>query len=290
MTGTVAVVVVSHDTRDDAVACMATVLAAGATQAVLVDSGSTDGTPAAVEAAHPDVDVVRLANVGYGSAANAGVARTTTEHVVIANADTRFDADALERLAAALDADPEIGAVGPRVVYPDGRPQASARRFPSLPEAAGHALLGLWMPNNRWTRSYRMVDADPDAARDVDWLSGCAVAIRRSAFDEVNGFDPGYFMYVEDVDLGHRLSAAGWRIRYDPSARVVHSVGASTGNRPTKMVVEHARSLDRFFGRVSADEPTRFLRPLVRAGLGLWVALVVVWNRLVRGGRSSTGE
>ena len=137
-----------------------------------------------------------------------------------------------------------------------------------------------------------MVDADPDRARDVDWLSGCAFAVRREAFEAVGGFDEGYFMYVEDVDLGLRLKRAGWRVRYEPSAVVEHRVGASTSRRPARMVVEHARSLDRFYARRYPRTAGRWLRPLVRAGLGLWVGIVLAWHRLRgrRAGRSSTGE
>lgn len=288
----VAAVIVNHDTRDELLACLDTLPAGGADEVVVVDSGSSDGSADAVRAAHPDVAVVELPNVGYGRAANAGVARTRAPVVVVANADTRFAPGSLAQLAATMAAEPDVGAAGPRVRYPDGRLQASARRMPTLTEAAGHALLGLWWPRNRWTRAYRMAGADPAAPRDVDWLSGCALAVRREAFVSVGGFDPGYFMYVEDVDLGLRLRRAGWRLRYRPEAEVIHHVGASTGRRRSAMVLAHARSLDRFFARAYAGTPVRRLRPLVRLGLALWTAGVLVWDRLIarRTGRSTTGE
>ena len=288
----VALVVVNHDTRDELLACLGTVRAAGADEIVVVDSGSRDGSPEAVRRHHPDVTVLELSNVGYGRAANAGAARTTAPVLVIANADTRFGQGSLRCLAEVLRHDPALGAVGPRVRYPDGRHQASARRLPTLAETVGHALLGLWWPDNPWTRAYRMTDADPDLPREVDWLSGCVLGVRRSAFEEIGGFDPGYFMYVEDVDLGLRLRRAGWLLRYVPDAEVVHRVGASTSRRRTAMVVAHARSLDRFFGRVYAGRPARHLRPLVRIGLTAWVLVAVLWERLVgrRTGRSTTGE
>lgn len=287
-----AVVLVNHDTRGHLLDCLATLLPSEADEIVVVDAGSTDGSADAVRAAHPQVEVVELANVGFGRGANAGAARTTADVIVIANADTSFDPGSVHRLAQELQDEPALGAVGPRVRYPDGRHQASARAFPSFVDAVGHGIFGLWRPDNRWTRRYRMTDADPALPRDVDWLSGCALAIRREAFAEVGGFDPGYFMFVEDVDLGWRLAQKDWRVRYVPDAGVVHEVGASTGARPASMVIAHARSLDRFHARRHDTPSGRLTRPLVRLGLAGWVTAVLTWNRMARGRdhRSTTGE
>ncbi len=288
-----AVVVVNHDTREDLLGCLDTLTAAGADEVVVVDCGSADGSVEAVHEAHPGVTVLALPNVGYGRGANAGVARSRARTVVVANADTRFAPDSVRALDAALEADGTLGAVGPAVRYPDGRRQASARSTPTLSDAFGHALFGLWRPDNRWTRRYRMLDADPEVPRDVDWLSGCAIAVRREAFRAVDGFDPGFFMYVEDVDLGRRLRDGGWRLRYVPAASVVHAVGASTAAAPLRNLVGHARSLDRYYGLTTGSHPLgRVARPLVRLALTGWVALAAVWRGVVgrRGSRSSTGE
>ena len=290
----VAVVVVSHDTREEALACLASAREAGAAEVVLVDSGSSDGTARAVREADPRAVVLELANVGFGRAANAGLRRTTAPLAVLANADVRFDPASLEVLARTLRDDASLGAVGPAVVYPDGSPQASARRLPDLGTAVGHALLGRARPDNPFTRRYRALDVDPSRPRDVDWLSGCAVALRTEAFHEVGGFDPGYFLYVEDVDLAVRLRAAGWRLRFEPSARVVHRVGASTRQRRARSLVHHARGLDRFYGRhLASTTPRRLLRPVVRLALAGWVLTTLVWERVERwtgAVRSTTGE
>jgi N-acetylglucosaminyl-diphospho-decaprenol L-rhamnosyltransferase len=258
---------------------------------VLVDTGSRDGTAEAVRARHPQAQVVVLANVGFGRAANAGVRRTDAEVVVVSNADVRFEPGSIEVLARRLAEDPAVAAAGPAVRYPDGRHQASARDVPDLPTAIGHALLARIWRRNPWTRRYRRADTDPERARDADWLSGCALAIRRRAFEDVAGFDPAYFLYVEDLDLGVRLRRAGWRLRYEPQARVVHRVGASTGRRRVRSLTTHARSLDRYYGRYLASRPGgRLARPLVRVGLVGWVAATLLWERLVGRDASTTGE
>ena len=291
--GGVDVVIVSHDTREEALACVASAHAAGAGRVVLVDNGSVDGTAAAVRRRWPGVTVRELANVGFARGANAGVRASRTPVVVVANADVRFATDALRRLGGALHADPTLGAAGPMVTYPDGSPQASARRLPDPATAVGHALLGRVRPENRFTRHYRALDVDPARPRDVDWLSGCALAVRRAAFDAIDGFDPGYFLYVEDVDLGVRLRASGWRLRTVPEARVVHRVGASTRRRRLRALVHHARGLDRFAGRHVLRGPWRLLRGPLRLALAGWVAASVIVEGVERGlglGRSTTGE
>ena len=287
-----AVVVVSHQTRDHAMTCLAGLAAAGADDVVLVDTGSTDGTADAVRAAYPNVRVLAVDNLGFGRGANLGVAATDAPVVVVANADVRFAPGSVSDLADRLRRAPDVAAVGPLVRYPDGRAQASARRLPDPRTAVGHAVLSRIWPANPWTRRYRAADQDPGSPRDVDWLSGCALALRREAFDAVGGFDPGYFLYVEDVDLGVRLGRAGWRLRYEPSARVVHAVGASTGTRRRRWsLTTHARSLDRYYGKHLATTPLRRLaRPLVRVALAAWVAVTLVVERLTGRRRSTTGE
>ena len=277
-----AVVVVNHNTRVDLLQALRSLRGSGADQVVVVDCGSTDGSVTAVREQHPGVEVVALPNIGFGRGANAGVARTRTASVVVANADTRFVPGGAAALGAYLDAHHDVGAVGPLIRFPDGRLQLSARAFPSVGTAVGHALLGLWWPRNRWTRAYRLTDWDHQSERDVDWLSGACLALRRAAFDEVGGFDPAYFMFVEDVDLCWRLREAGWRTVFAPVTEVVHAIGGSTSSRRYRMIVEHARSLDRFFARRYADGWRRHARPLLRLGLSGWVATAAVWS-FVRG-------
>ena len=292
------VVVVAHRSRADVLALLSDL--DPATPVVVVDAGSADGTPEAVRAAGAGrpVRVLELANTGYARAANAGV-RALPEGIacaVVLNADVRLAADVPARLAAVLAADPGLGAVGPRVRYPSGAAQASARRLPGLGTALGHALLGWWWADNPATRAYRadpVAVAAPGAAGDaavvpVDWVSGCAVALRRSALEAVGGFDPGYPLFVEDVDLCDRLAAAGWRVGLAPGIEVVHRVGGATASRPLRSRLAHARGLARFVGqRLPAG--TRPLLLLLRPALVAW-ALVVTAAALVRPGRSSTGE
>jgi len=287
-----AVVFVTHDTRDEVLGALDAVASdpdrPAGLEVVVVDAGSSDGTVAAVRARDDVTRVLALANTGFGRGANAGVRATGAAAILVANADVRVRPGALARLAATLSAEPNVAAVGPQVRYPGGEPQASARRDLDAATVVGHALLGRWWPENRWTHRYHARDLPGDAPREVAWLSGCALLVRRAAFDAVGGFDPGFFLYVEDVDLGSRLRAAGWRLRYEPAAVVEHRVAASTSKARWRALWHHARSLDRYLaGRLHGT--ARLLRPLLPVGLTVWVVLTALAERR-RSQSSVTGE
>jgi N-acetylglucosaminyl-diphospho-decaprenol L-rhamnosyltransferase len=167
----------------------------------------------------------------------------------------------------------------------DGTLYPSVRRFPDLAVATGHAFVGLVWPANPFTRRYRMLDWDHDhPAPDVDWVGGACLLVRRAAFDVIAGFDEGYFMYVEDVDLCWRLHQAGWRVGYEPGGRVVHALGASSRLMPYRMIAEHHRSLLRF-ARKSSTGRRRALVPVVAAGLA--ARTLAAWAHHALSGRDA---
>lgn len=145
----VGVVIVAHNTRDEALGCLATVPDDLHPVTVVVDNGSDDATASAVRNRYPSVKVLELANAGFGRGANAGVRAVTTEFVMIANADVRFGAGVFDRLAAELRDHGDVAAAGAMVRSLDGVVQASARRMPTVAQTIGHALLGRWRPANR---------------------------------------------------------------------------------------------------------------------------------------------
>jgi len=227
-----------------------TIGGAGAPEVVVVDNGSADGSVAALLAVIPEVTVVDPGgNVGYATAANWGIAATTAPVVAVSNADLVVEPGTALAMVARFDAEPDLAALGPALFNPDGSQYPSARAHASTVDAAGHAVLGRLFPRNRFTRRYRQLDARWDQPRDVDWVSGALMFLRRSALDSVGGWDERYFMYMEDFDLCWRLRRLGWRVAYEPAGRVTHVQGASTSRRPYRMIVEHHRSVYRFSAR-----------------------------------------
>ena len=248
-----AAVVVNYEAGPLLLACVESLLtdtSAGAPEVVVVDNGSRDGSVDAVRRARPAVRVVEPgANLGYAAAANRGSAATSAPVVAVCNPDLELRPGSASALLGRLAAEPDLAAVGPALRNPDGSLYPSARAHASSTDALGHALLGRVWPRNRFTRRYRQLDADWDHPRDVDWVSGALVFLRRAAVDSVGGWDERYFMYMEDVDLCWRLRRIGWRVAYDPGGEAVHVQGASTEGRPYRMIVEHHRSVYRFAAR-----------------------------------------
>ncbi len=274
--GGTAAVVVNYESGPLLARCVVALVVAAADEVVVVDNGSSDGSLAAAEATGLVDAVVRPGrNVGYGAGANRGVAVTRGDVVLVCNPDVEVSPEALVRLVDALDRDPGLGLVGPLIRATTGERYPSARRFPSLLDAAGHALLGLFAPDNRFTRAYRMDDLAESGTYDVDWVSGACFVVRRGAFEQVGGFDESYFMYAEDVDLCWRLGRRGWRIGYVTDAEAVHVQGVSTARHPYAMLVHHHVSLFRFAARSSTGW-RRLALPAVAAGLAVRAALAFV--------------
>ncbi len=229
--GRTAAVVVNYESGTDLARCVADLAACGLADVVVVDNGSSDGSLALARRGTPSIEVVVPGeNLGYGAAVNRGVAASAPELVLVCNSDLEVPKEAVEALARrGVDDDPGCALVGPLIRTPDGGRYPSARRFPSMIDAAGHALLGIFAPDNRFTRRYQRSRARRCTAetsvQTVDWVSGACFLVRRSAFEAVGGFDEAYFMYFEDVDLCWRLGRAGWRVAYAPSAEVTHTQG-----------------------------------------------------------------
>lgn len=237
-----------------------------------------EGDPIAAELAesHGAEYLAPGQNLGYGGAINAAVATLpeSVDWILVSNPDVALKPRSIDQLVDAGDLDPAIGSVGPSILTAEGDIYPSARSIPSLRTGVGHALFAnLWL-TNPWTRSYRNDLIDHTEPRDAGWLSGACVLVRRTAFTELGGFDDGFFMYFEDVDLGFRLGKAGYRNRYYPSAVVVHTGAHSTDTDSARMVRVHHESARRFLGKKYHGVLLWPVRIALRAGLSVRSALV----------------
>jgi N-acetylglucosaminyl-diphospho-decaprenol L-rhamnosyltransferase len=277
--GRVAAVVVDYNAGELLGACVRSLLDDGVRQIVVVENGDPQLARHALEGLTVPL-VATGRNLGYGAGANRGIAASgDSEYVLVCNADLRVHRGAVRRLVAALDARPDWAIVGPRIVAPDGVEYPSVRRFPSMIDAAGHALLALVQPDNRFSRRYR--DSVGDETRAVDWVSGACFCARRTALEELGGFDEAYFMFAEDIDLCWRAHEAGWGVGVEPHAEVTHVHGVSRRHHPYRMLVAHHRSALRFEAR-RARGAERLALPAAAAVLGVRLGMALADEALRR--------
>jgi N-acetylglucosaminyl-diphospho-decaprenol L-rhamnosyltransferase len=267
------VVVVDFNAGPVLAGAVASILADGAGDVVVVENGTTGSASAGLGALVEHCEIVSPGtNLGFGGGVNRGVAKLapSIDVVVVANPDVAVHHGALREMVDALDAHPEWGIVGPTVLTETGSVYPSVRRFPNPVDGVGHALLGPFTQDNPFTRRYRSSAARIDGG--VDWVSGSFFAIRRSAFEELGGFDERYFMFAEDMDLCFRAHERGIGVGVVPTAVVTHAEGMTRRAHPYQMLIAHHRSVLRF-AATSTRGVARLALPI--AGLVLGARLAV---------------
>lgn len=225
------VVIVSFNTKPDTVACLRSLVAAspaGMARVWLVDNASTDGSVAAVREAWPQrVDVIALdRNVGFGAANNVALRRSDAPLVLLLNSDTIVSAGAIEALVSRLEATGVVAA-GPRLVDRERRPEVSFGPMLSpFAEVVQRTRVRLARGSSSFARYY--IDRLVADEREVDWVSGACLLVRRDAAVAAGLFDERYFLYEEDVDFCAAIRARGGRILFTPSAEITHLRGRSS--------------------------------------------------------------
>jgi N-acetylglucosaminyl-diphospho-decaprenol L-rhamnosyltransferase len=229
---------VNTNSRELLLACLGSLRGERA-EIVVLDNASEDGSADVVGERFPDVRVIAQEHrAGFGANHNTVIRATDGLYVYVLNEDTTADDWGFERIARYLDEHPRVAALGPRIVYPNGRHQASAWRFPT-PAAS---LLGLpTLGRIGITQSH---GGEP---RPVDWVMGAALLLRREALEEVGLFDEGFFIYSEEVDLQLRLRRAGWEVHYFPGVTVVHHESQFSAEIPERRINEMWRSRHRYW-------------------------------------------
>jgi N-acetylglucosaminyl-diphospho-decaprenol L-rhamnosyltransferase len=274
-----AVVIVNFNTGDWLARCLASIESARgdvATDVVVVDNASDDGSADAAEAAGARL-IRNTTNRFLSPAWNQGANETDAPYLLFLNPDTEWFTGTLSDLVAVARAHPRAGIVGPMLRNPDGTAYPSGRRFPSLLNAVGHAFVSPITRANPFTRRYEMDGWDRTSEREVDWVSGACMLFRRTAFEEMHGFDERFPLYAEELDIATRLRGAGWSVVFTPDVEVIHAVGVSTGGegRPHRLVVMHSQSLYRYYRLHRASGWRRVTLPL--AWLALRVRAEVAW-------------
>jgi GT2 family glycosyltransferase len=270
----VAVIVVSHNTRDDLLRGLASLAGVSVPiETVVVDNASGDGSAEAVAAQFPHVRLLRNAeNVGFGRANNRGLAETRAPFVLFLNSDAELRTGSLETLVRVLQDRPGVGLVGPRTVEADGVVQVSFG--PDLtPWSEWWQRRLVQGVKRRQPAALRAAAEAAGREHAPDWISASCLLARRQALQAVGGFDEGYFLYEEDADLCRRVRQAGWSLLFTPAAEAVHHLGRSVARDPARARLEYQRSHLRYYGKHNGPLARAALRLYVGAsGAGAWLA------------------
>ncbi len=283
------IIVVTWNTRDLVLDCLASIdrarrSCAEVIETIVVDNGSEDGTEQAVRAGFPDVRLLKLAsNVGFAAGCNEGIRAASGRVLLLLNSDAQLCEGALDECMSFLDANPDVGIVGPQLLNPDGSKQNSVHNFPTLvaevvPKSLLQFLFRRRFPSRRW------IGEEPI---DVQALVGAAMFVRSEVVVAIGGLSEDYFFFLEETDWCWRMRVAGWRVVHIPAAEVIHlSGGSSKKKNPSLTRIEYHRSLYCFYrkqrgmGRMSIVLVLRTLKAMLYVVTQAPLALVDARRRV----------
>lgn len=267
------VVIVNWNTRDLLRACLHSIYKGTSglkLEVIVVDNCSSDDSVEIVRRKFSYVNVVaNQRNLGFAAANNIAIKAARSKYILLLNPDTVVLNGALEVLLSFLQDNPWAGAVGPRVLQPDGRLQKSCRRSIPTPAVAFWKLFGLnrLFPKSRRFARYNLTYLDPDLTAEVGAISGSCMAIRKAVIEQVGLLDDRFFMYGEDLDLCYRLGKAGWSIFYLPQAEIIHFGGQGSRQRKMKSVYHFYQAMWFFHKKHFAGNYPFCVNVIILAGI-----------------------
>jgi GT2 family glycosyltransferase len=233
-------------------------------------------------------------NVGYPKGNNLGLRHLgyaedhatadAPRYALLLNPDTELPPDALASMVAYLDADPGIGAAGPKLVLPDGSLDLACRRSIPTVEVSLWRMIGLskLFPRHRRFGQYNLTYLDPDQETEVGSLVGAFMMVRREAIARVGLLDESFFMYGEDIDWCKRIAEAGCRVMYYPAVEVLH-VKRAASRQSRRAQLEFVRAFLIFYRKHFRAQTALPVHLAVLAGIGLWGG-PKLWREIARGG------
>jgi GT2 family glycosyltransferase len=281
----VSVVIVNYKVRDLLRDCLASLkpdLARLRGEVWVVDNASKDGSVEMVASEFPWVRLIASSwNRGYGAANNLAIRQALGRYVLILNPDTKLPPGAIVDTIAEMDAHPDIGALGPKLILADGTLDRACRRsFPS-PEVAFYRLFGLMTLFPKYPRfaRYNLLNVDEDTPLDVDSVVGAFMLVRHEVVETVGMFDEAFKLYGEDLDWAFRMKQAGWRVRYHPQVVVLHYKGQSSRQRPVSSIRSFFGAMRIFYDKHYARQHSAPFNAVIRASIKGYEQAVLLRNR-----------
>jgi len=246
---------------------------------IVVDNTPPDCVVPLFDGRIPNLQIIsNPENPGYAAACNLGLRNSHAPYVLFLNPDVKYIEGSVLELLKWLDEHPSVAIAGPCVLNAGGGRQFSCRGFPTLANCISHrgSILTRFFPNNGLTRDYLCPGLDREVA-NVDWASGCCLFVRRHALEEVGGFDEGYFLFYEDVDLAFRMSQRGFTCVYYPFLTFSHAIGSSRVYLSDSGIKAKHLSAARYFTKHVIRNP--FVAKLFRLGVSLRCRLAQYYHR-----------
>lgn len=280
----VAVVVVSYNTRDLLVSCLASVIEstrAADVEIVVVDNASTDGSLQTVRETYPQVlTIANPANVGFGIACNQAIRATTAPLILLLNSDATITPECFQALQDAIAGNARCGAAGGRILNSAGAEIPNTRNFLTpLNQAAEQSGLMSWTNWKYLRRTHRPTLDQNQLDCSVDWIDGACLMLNRAALDEVGLFDEDFFMYSEDEDLCFRLRRHGWTICYSAAGTARHHGAASTSQNKFDMLRQFYSSQMLFLSKHHGNRSARLYATAMKTIMFLKSILTANTNR-----------
>jgi GT2 family glycosyltransferase len=231
----------------------------------VVDNCSTDGSAEMVETRFPGVRVIRneqrspsaaesrrglgiSGRLGYPASHNRALAQCAGRYALVLNEDMVMLSGTLDTMVAFMDAHPDAGMLGCRLLNPDGSLQPSCRSFPNLWIMLLRSLyLDKLLPRSRWAGANYMSYWNHDTVRQVDVIKGCCMLVRRAVMDQVGLMDERFFIYYEETDWCYRAAQAGWKIYFTPDAQMIHYGEQTSSRQSIRMSIIQRESLLKYF-------------------------------------------
>jgi hypothetical protein len=249
----ISVIIVSYNVGRFLLDCLASLEAGGgglASEVIVVDNASSDGSADAVRAGFPRIKLIANGrNQGFAAACNQGLRIATGKYPVLLNPDTVAGPGSLKILFDFMESHPRAGIAGPKVLGFDGAVQPTCRAIPGYFNIlfARKSPITRWWPGNPGSSRYMLRDLSGNEPRRVPALGGVCLLLRREMLERVGLLDERYFMYLEDIDLSLNAGLAGWEVWYQPLSVIRHHWGKSSAQDKRKMDAEHRRSMYLFF-------------------------------------------
>lgn len=288
----ISVVILNYNTCDLLREAIASVFRQRSSHTVavhVVDNASTDGSADMVAREFPNASLLRAPrNGGFAWGNNLALdeilaedpAQPESRYIMLLNPDAALEAGALDHLVAYLEEHPDVGAVGPRVLLPDGSLDPACRRSFPTPEISFYRMVGLsrLFPRSRRFGRYNLTFLDPLVEAEVDALTGAAMLVRENIVREVGPLDEAFFMYGEDLDWCYRIKSYGWRIVYYPRAVVQHHKRAASTKRPIPSIHAFYDAMRVFHRKHYARHTVLPMNVLVEVGIALKEAWALAVN------------